>query len=223
MMEVRVKGDSATIEGYVNVVERDSDILTDKGVPFIERIKQGAFKKSLRRSHDVKVLLNHDITHEVASRSAKTAELREDAVGLWCRATVTDATLIEKAKRGLLSGWSFGFIPLLDTRSKSGNVEHREITDLDLKEVSILDDTKTPAYPATFIMTRDTEEGEVVEIRVHEDEISVKEDELETREEENANPGGDADKSAEEGEGAGTPADVNYHYHNRLKMAGIRK
>ena len=47
--------------------------------------------------------------------------------------------------------------------------------------------------------------------------------ELETREEENANPGGDADKSTEEAEGAGTPADVNYHYHNRLKMAGIRK
>lgn len=216
MMEVRVKGDAITVEGYVNVVERESDILIEKGKSFIEKIKQGAFAKSLRRSHDVKVLLNHDITHEVASRNLKSAEIKEDNVGLWCRAKIKDAEVVEKAKRGKLSGWSFGFVALCDTRSTDGNIEHREITDLDLREVSILDDTKTPAYPATYITTRDSEE-ETIEIRCIEDEVIIRE------EIENATPGGDADKSDAKSEEAGNPAEVNYHYHNRLKMAGIRK
>ena len=42
-MIVRVKKNSVTIEGYVNVVERESEVLYDGKESFIEKIKQGAF------------------------------------------------------------------------------------------------------------------------------------------------------------------------------------
>jgi len=211
-MKVRVKNDSAIIEGYVNVVERDSDILSEKGKTFIERIRQGTFARALRRGRDVKVLLNHDSTRQIASKSEGTATLKEDAVGLWCRAKVTDEEVVEKAREGRLSGWSFGFIPIRQKSTEEDGIEHREVSDIDLREVSILDDTRCPAYPANLILTRDTEDGETLEIRSIEDEVEVKE--------ENANPGGVADKS--EKDEAGRPAD-NYSFHNRLLKARIRK
>ena len=62
-------------------------------------------------------------------------------------------------------------------------------------------------------MTRDTEDGETLEIRSIETEIEVKN--------ENANPAGDADKPAK-ADVAGSPAD-NYSFHNRLLKARIRK
>lgn len=215
-MKVRVKDDSAIIEGYVNVVERDSDILSEKGKTFIERIRQGTFARALRRGRDVKVLLNHDSTRQIASKSDGTAVLKEDAVGLWCRAKVTDAEVVEKARGGKLSGWSFGFIPIRQKSREEDGIEHREVSDIDLREVSILDDTKCPAYPANLILTRDTEEGETLEIR------SIEDVEIEVREDENATPAGDADKSADKADQAGSPAD-NHSFHNRLLKARIRK
>ena len=215
-MKIRVKGDVATIEGYVNVVERDSDVLCEKGKPFIERIRQGTFARALRRGRDVKVLFNHDNTREVASSKAGSATLKEDAVGLWCRAKVSDPEVVGKAKEGKLSGWSFGFIPIRQKITEEDGIEHREVSDIDLHEVSILDDTKCPAYPANLIMTRDTEEGECLQIR------SLEDTEVEVREDENATPAGDADKSGDKPDEAGSPAE-NYSYHNRLLKARIRK
>lgn len=215
-MKIRVKNDTATIEGYVNVVERDSDVLCEKGKTFIERIRQGTFARALRRGRDVKVLFNHDSTREVASSKAGSATLKEDAVGLWCRAKVTDPEVVGKAKEGKLSGWSFGFLPIRQKVTEEDGIERHEVSDIDLREVSILDDTKCPAYPANLIMTRDNEEGETIEIR------SLEDTEVEVREEENATPGGDADKSDDKSEEAGSPAE-NYSYHNRLLKARIRK
>ena len=214
-MLVRIKKNSVTIEGYVNVVERDSEVLYDGQSSFIERIKQGAFAKSLRRRENVKVLLNHDSDRELASVAEGTASLREDAVGLWCRTKIKDDEVIQLARDKRLVGWSFGFLSLNDRDIWTDeSVRHREVLDLDLREVSILDDTKTPAYPATCIMTRALEDGseESVEYRSLEEVV-------ETREEENANPDGGADKSEE----AEAPADVNYSYHNRLLRQNIRK
>lgn len=215
MMKVRIKGDAVTIEGYVNVVERDSDVLCDEKGSFIERIKQGAFMKSLRRRSKVAVLLNHDATREVANTSDGSASIREDNVGLYCRAKVTDKDVVEKARGGKLSGWSFGFISLRENRTNTEDdaVKHRDVIELDLREVSILDDTKVPAYPANSISTRDTEEGEMLEIRCNLDECDVRD--------ENASPDGVADIS-QKGE-TGDPVESNYQYRNRLDRARIRK
>lgn len=58
-------------------------------------------------------------------------------------------------------GWSFGFYDVpegvengIDTDT---NLPLRKLRDLDLREVSILDRTKTPAYDGTLIMARDDE------------------------------------------------------------------
>ena len=61
----------------------------------------------------------------------------------------------QKAREGKLSGWSFGFIANDDEITTEGKDEIRTVTDMDLLEVSILDDTKAPAYYGTSIETRE--------------------------------------------------------------------
>ena len=68
--------------------------------------------------------------------------------------------MIEKAKRGDLVGWSFGFSDRdVDTRDEDGMVT-RDVKDLDLYEVSILDRSKVPAYDGTLIQARDANGAE---------------------------------------------------------------
>ena len=213
-MIVRIKRNAVTIEGYVNVVERDSEVLYDGSASFIERVKQGAFGKSLKRRENVRVLLNHDEDRELASVAEGTAKLKEDAVGLWCRTKIKDDEVIQLAREGKLVGWSFGFLSLNEREIWTDeSVRHREILDLDLREVSILDDTKTPAYPANCIMTRSLENGEEesIEFRSLEDGIEIRE------ETENETSKDDSDKHDQ----VEDTEDRNYSYKNALKRAEI--
>ena len=63
-----------------------------------------------------------------------------------------------------LVGWSFGFYSNSDDVDESGSIATRTVNDMDLVEVSILDDTKSPAYYGTSVETR-SEDGAVIEIR----------------------------------------------------------
>lgn len=217
-MLIRIRNNTVTVEGYVNVVERDSEVLYDGHDSFIERIKQGAFGKSLKRRENVRVLLNHDDTRELATVAEGTATLKEDNIGLWCRAKIRDEEVIQLAKEKRLIGWSFGFLSLNDRDIWTDEkVRHREILDLDLREVSILDDSKIPAYPANSISTRELENGEeeTVEFRSLEDGVEI-------REEKESDPeSGVSDKTVEKTE-AGNPAD-NHQYRNRAQRARITK
>lgn len=217
-MLIRIKKNSVTVEGYVNVVERDSEVLYDGRESFIERIKQGAFGKSLKRRENVRVLLNHDEDRELATTADGTATLKEDNIGLWCRTKIKDEEVIQLAREKRLIGWSFGFLALNDRDLwTDDNVRHREVLDLDLREVSILDDTKMPAYPANSISTRELENGEHEEV-----EFRSIEDGVETREEKESDPeSGVSDKTVEETE-AGDPAD-NHQFRNRAARARITK
>ena len=165
-MRVEIRNDAVVIDGYVNAVERESKVLRDRKGQFIEKIKAGVFQRALERAKEVKVLLNHNYDRELTSTKESTTTLVEDAIGLRCRCEIRDAEVVEKAKKGKLVGWSFGFICLKEERTESTDagmlIDHREVRELDLKEVSILDDTKTPAYNATTIETREEE----IEIRV---------------------------------------------------------
>jgi HK97 family phage prohead protease len=167
-MKVEVRNDSVVVSGYVNTVERWSKPLTAnlRGtvMRFIERIKAGAFKTALKRNKSVKVLLNHDHSKELANTSDGTAILEEDNIGLRAEATITDPEVVEKAKNNKLVGWSFGFRSNCDDVDESGTIAERTVTDMDLVEVSILDDTKSPAYDATSIEAR-SEDGDSMEIR----------------------------------------------------------
>lgn len=167
-MDVEVRNDSVVVSGYVNAVERWSKPLNGnlrgKMMRFIEKIKAGVFKNALKRNNNVKVLLNHDANRELANTSDGTAILEEDNIGLKATATITDAEVVEKAKNDKLVGWSFGFHSNADAIDESGSIAKRSVEDIDLVEVSILDDTKSPAYYATSIEAR-SEDSEVMEIR----------------------------------------------------------
>jgi phage head maturation protease len=84
-------------------------------------------------------------------------ELSEDNIGLRIRATVKDAETVQEARRGNLVGFSFGFEDRdVDEHSENG-MRTRDVKDMDLYEISILDRKKTPAYDGTLINVRDSE------------------------------------------------------------------
>jgi len=158
-MRVEIRNDSVFIHGYVNAVERLSkpirETLHGRVRTFLERIKAGVFRNALKKNSNVLVLLNHDENRVLASTEDGSAVLEEDNIGLRAEITITDKEVVQKARDGKLSGWSFGFIANDDVITTEGNDEIRTVTDLDLHEVSILDDTKAPAYYGTSIETRE--------------------------------------------------------------------
>jgi len=157
-MKIQIRNGTATIEGYVNAVERFSKVLYDTRGKFIERIMPNVFARALERNKDVLTLLNHDYDRVIARTGDGTAELCEDNIGLRAKIQVTDKELLDKAKKGQLKGWSFGFRAIKQERNaNSEGLEERTIRELELIEVSVLDNKKSPAYIGTSIELRDDE------------------------------------------------------------------
>lgn len=149
-MKIEIRGETALIEGYVNAVERESRPIPSIQGTYTEKVAQGTFQRALNSGKPVELRFNHGKI--LGSTADGSLELREDSIGLHAKALVTDAEVIEKAKRNELRGWSFGF---RDNKPKIEDSK-RVLTDIELREVSIL--TKTPAYIATSIEMRDEEE-----------------------------------------------------------------
>lgn len=175
-MNIEVRNDSVVISGYVNSVERWSKPLRAnlRGTMqrFIEKIKAGVFKNALKRNDNVKVLLNHNHDRELANTKDGTAILEEDNIGLRAEVTITDPEVVEKARNHKLVGWSFGFYSNSDEVAQEATMATRTVTDMDLVEVSILDDTKSPAYYGTSIETR-SEGDKELEYRTSIEEIEA--------------------------------------------------
>lgn len=173
-MKIEIRADCVRIDGYVNVVERESKVLHNANGPFVEKICAGAFQRALDRAkktgYDVKVLLNHDYSKELTTVRDAGTVITEDNIGLRCQCEIRDADVVKKARNKELVGWSFGFLPIKDAWKSEGDMQHREVRELELKEVSILDKTKKPAYSGTSIETRD---DDLIEIRVMEGETEV--------------------------------------------------
>lgn len=169
-MRIEVRSDAVIIEGYVNAVGRDSRVLRDRktGQRFVEQIRPGAFRRALERN-EVTVLLDHDEKRVLGSTETNLT-LYEDSIGLKARAEITDAEVIEKAKKKLLRGWSFGFLELDASEEDIGNgLKRRYVEDMELREVSIIDEKKLPCYEGTSLETRaegkEVLKSEVVEVR----------------------------------------------------------
>ncbi len=164
-MRIEIRNDSVVIDGYVNAVERESRLIRDVQGDFIEKVKAGTFAKALKKANEVRMLLNHDDERLLGSTKNGNLELHEDNIGLRAIATVSDAEVIEKAKNGELRGWSFGFYVNEDEWEERENAPKlRTLTDIDLEEVSLIDNSKLPAYIATSVETRNDKE-EVKELR----------------------------------------------------------
>ncbi len=174
-IEIRADKKSLTIEGYVNAVGRESRIMTDKnGEKFTEIVEPGAFNQALGTAKSIRLMHNHE--RDLGATDTGELELREDKIGLYAKATTTDEVIIEKAQKDELRGWSFGFYPLETRYEKTETIPRRHLRKILLVEVSIIDNSKFPAYVGTSIEAR-AEEGETLkEIRVSECEgIEIKE------------------------------------------------
>lgn len=156
-MQIIIRGDSVTIEGYVNAVERLSKPLNSRLGQFVERICKGAFDKALKRADDVRILLNHDWQRDLGGIKDGTLELYEDAIGLRAKATITDKEVIEDARKGNLRGWSFGFVDRAVDNGTEKGLPLREVKDLDLYEVSLINRKAIPAYDGTLVCVRSAE------------------------------------------------------------------
>ena len=176
-MQIKIRNDSVEITGYVNAIERNSKPLMSRIGRFVERICKGAFSNALKRNDDVHILLNHDMERDLGSTRQGNLELTEDNIGLHARATITDPDVIMKARNGDLVGWSFGFCDVPDGveigMDEDTNLPLRKVRDLDLREVSILDRTKSPAYDGTLIMARSDEEIDFIGEPMIPDEVET--------------------------------------------------
>lgn len=158
-MRIEIRNDSVILDGYVNAVDRESKPIPSVKGRFIEKIRPGAFKRSLEKRDDVDLLLNHDKNRKLGSISQGNLELFEDNIGLRAICTITDPEVINKAKNKQLRGWSFGFYVEDDKwEAAEDGYERRIVKELDLFEVTIVDDTRNPAYSATSIEMRDDKE-----------------------------------------------------------------
>lgn len=144
-------------------------MLHDSSGEFIEVMKQGVFRRALERNSDVGLMFNH-----TRSLQADNMELTEDSIGLKIDVDVSDAEVIQNAKDGKLTGFSFGFRCLQsDFEERDGLPKLRNVTDIDLIEVSILN--CTPAYFATELSARGLIEqrGELTDVEVDDTEVKA--------------------------------------------------
>lgn len=170
-MKVEIRGQTAHISGYVNAVERDSKVLWDRDGPFVERAEAGVFRRALENATDVKIKLNHG--RDIGSTAQGNLRLKEDAVGLYAEAEVTDEETVREARAGNLTGWSFGFMDNMPCfEPGEDGIRKRSLRDIDLSEVSIL--TVSPAYIATSVEVRSQEKAK--EVRSIEDDADVTND-----------------------------------------------
>ena len=189
-MRVEVRNNKILIDGYVNAVERESKVLYDTRGQFIEKIRAGVFQRALEKAENVRVLLDHEPDRKLADTKSGKARLVEDNIGLRATVEIDDPEVIQKAKENKLRGWSFGFLCNKEDRTTDEDgIEKRTVRDLDLLEVSIIDDRKSPAYLGTSIEVRDDKVTLIeyrtdmsdVDIRVIEDAKKIDYSEYENR------------------------------------------
>lgn len=165
----------------VNAIERDSKTLWSRMGRFVERICKGAFFNALKRNDNVRILLNHDASRDLGGTKDGNLELTEDNIGLRARAIITDKDVIDKARKGELVGWSFGFYDRdVEVGQSETGIPLRKVRDLDLQEVSILDKSRTPAYDGTLVMVRADEQQDIMIGDAFLDDIQIREIEEQT-------------------------------------------
>ena len=173
-MQITLRADSVEIEGYVNSIERKSKPLWSRIGQFVERICKGAFQRALERNDNVRIMLNH--TKDIGGQKDGNLELYEDSIGLHARAVITDPEVVKIARDGDLVGWSFGFYDReVEQKRDENGFPLRDVVDLDLEEVSILDKRTVPAYDGTLVFVR-SEEKSIFFGEAFTDEIQTREE-----------------------------------------------
>lgn len=173
MVNVEIRNESVIIDGIVNCTEKDSKpIPSISGGRFLEQIQEGVFTRAIEKADNVLFLLNHDYNRQLSSTN-DGVQLWEDGVGLHIRAEISDSEVIQAARNNALTGFSFGFRCLAEVREaidKKGCNERRIVTELELREVSLLCG-KRPAYTGCCVEVRG--EDEFIQEQRNYDDIRV--------------------------------------------------
>ncbi|MEQ8600946.1 MAG: HK97 family phage prohead protease [Devosia sp.] len=136
------------IEGYVARYNEETVIWGE----FRERLAPGAFRRTLRESPDVVMLLDHDSGRVIGRTSSGSLTLEEDSIGLRFsllpdEKTPEGQTAIGTVRRGDVRGCSFGFqVKAEEWESGGSKLPLRTLTDVSLYECTL---TGFPAYPTT--------------------------------------------------------------------------
>lgn len=154
-MRVEVRADGVHISGYVNVPGRASrPVITPHG-RVIETIEQGAFKSALTKAgNELRMLMDHNSARQLASVADGTLTAREDAIGLYAEATVTDPEVVQAAKKHELRGWSFNMRNVQDElEQRAEGLPLRKVKAFDMSEISLILHA-VPCYSATSVEVR---------------------------------------------------------------------
>ena len=147
--EVRIDGDaSPRITGYAAVF----DVWADIGGWFREKIKPGAFAKTIKEA-DIRALMNHNENYVLGRNKAGTLMLREDDKGLAVEIDPVSSTwaddLMKSMRRGDINQMSFGF--QVNKQELDYDNDERVLVDVSLFDVSVV---TFPAYPTTSAQVR---------------------------------------------------------------------
>lgn len=124
---------------------------------FKERITPSAFTTTVRGGADVRALVDHDNGKLLGRTSNNTLRVVETSAGLAVEIDVPDTSyardLRELVRRRDVRGLSFGFRVREGGQrfAKEGGQTIRELTDVDLREVSVV---SLPAYADTSVAVR---------------------------------------------------------------------
>ena len=153
--EIRaIDGEGNRFVGYAAVFNSDSENLGG----FVERIRPGAFAKTLRnKRRDVRAYVNHDSNMVLASSRSGTLSMSEDDRGLRVEFDLPDGVSYASDLRALMSAgivdkMSFGFTIPRKGDEWSDDGTRRELREVILHEVSVV--TGHPAYTATAANVR---------------------------------------------------------------------
>lgn len=181
MNKIEIRGETVVVDGYVNVTGRESRPIPDgKGGFFIEKFERGSFKKALEKANEVKILINHDKNKELGSTKTNLT-LKEDVIGLRAHAIISDPEAVKKAKENKFRGWSFRFFKPKEQRAEmAGGMSVRIVSDMEIDEVSLIDEKMRPWYDSTTVEARAEGEEIIFELRSEEYDFEY-EEQIETR------------------------------------------
>jgi len=141
------------LEGYAAVFNAPSHDLGG----FVERVRPGAFARSLKAADSIRALYDHDRASVLGRVGAGTLRLTEDQRGLRFEIDLPETSvgkdLAVLVERGDVAGASFAFrVPEGGDEWRNGTdgVE-RDLLDIDLHEITV---TADPAYPDTSVAKR---------------------------------------------------------------------
>jgi HK97 family phage prohead protease len=148
-LRAAASGDGMTFSGWA--VRYDQPSLP---LPFVERVAQGAFTRTLKAKNDIRSYINHDDRLVLGSTRAKTMRLEDRAEGLWVETDLPDTSygndLRISIERGDVRTQSIGFSTVKDSWSEDGG--QRVLHEVRLHEVSVV--TGVAAYPQSTASVR---------------------------------------------------------------------